>query len=139
MSVARLTEEYENVLKAELVAAIEKVPDLVQKLTKDAVAKVVEKRLGLEYRYGYWDLSGNHRDGEFVRLVTNTANQYVQDNAASLTKTFLAKMTKEDTEEVKDTYRAKLADAIDKLLEDRAEVESNAIVAKVLGKKEEEA
>ena len=136
MSVAQLTAEYETALKEELIKAIENVDNTVKQMVSECVAAVIGVKLGLKRTsYGLWEMSRYETNGEFVKLVTDAANAYIKDNAEPLTKTFLSKLSKEDTSELKDLYKSKLYDAVEDMMEEKAQEDSEAIFTRLTGKK----
>jgi hypothetical protein len=136
MSVAQLTAEYEKNLKEELIRAIENVEGTVKAMISECAAEVIGKNLGMKrLSYGSWEISRYHTDGKFADLVTNHANTFIEANGDALVKTYMARLTKEDTSELKEYYKTRLYEMIEEKLETKAQEDSEAIFAKLTGVK----
>jgi hypothetical protein len=136
MSVAQLTAEYEKNLKEGLIRAIENVDNTVKQMVSECAAAVIGAKLGLKRTsYGCWEISRYHTDGKFADIVTNHANDFVEESGASLVKTYMAKLTKEDTADLKEYYKTRLYEMIQDKLETKAQEDSEAIFTKLTGAK----
>jgi hypothetical protein len=133
MTAEELRVEYDRVVREHLTEAIRNVPKAVASLVNDAVAVIIGKELGLRRWYNTWELTYNQKDGEFVRIIKDAANQHIRDNAEELTRSFLAPLTKEDTRELKGMYRRQLYQAVEEAMEQRAMTERDSVVEKLFG------
>jgi hypothetical protein len=133
MTAEELRVEYDRIIREHLTLAIENIPRTVASLINEAIGTVVAKETGLRRCYGTWEMSYGQKDGEFVRLVKDAATQYIRDNAEDLTRVYLAPLTKEDTRELKGAYRTQLYRAVEERMEEKAQQECEAVVARLLG------
>jgi hypothetical protein len=133
MTAEELRAEYDRVVRKYLTEAILDVPRTVTSLVNEAVAVIVGKELGLRRWHNTWELTYNQKDGEFVRILKDAANQHIRDNAEELTRVFLAPLTKEDTRELKGMYRRQLYQAVEEAMEQRAMTERASVIEKLFG------
>jgi hypothetical protein len=133
MTAEELRVEYDRVVREHLTEAIRNVPRTVASLVNEAIAVIIGKELGLRRWYNTWELTQGQKDGEFVRILKDAANQHIRDNAEELTRAFLAPLTKEDTRELKGMYRRELYQAVEEAMEQRAAQERDLVVEKLFG------
>lgn len=138
MTVAQLKEIYAAELSHRLQEKIKQIPRIVDEAVQSVVCEVVGRTLGIERdAWGKWATryrTGDH-DLTFVHQIEESAQSYVEENADKLTKTYLSKISREDTEELKEAYREEVRNAAYSLMAEKARDEARKIFAKFDGKK----
>ena len=138
MTVAQMKEIYAKELSHQLQQKIKQIPHIVDEAVQSVVREVVGRTLGIERdAWGKWSTRFHHGDHDltFIHQIEESAEKYVADNADKLTKTYLSKISREDTEELKEAYREEVRNAAYSLMTEKARDEAKRIFAKFDGKK----
>jgi hypothetical protein len=138
MNIEQLKHEYENRLREQLQRQIDQIPRIVDEVVKSVVNEVVGNTLGISRdSWGKWDVRYHRGDHNFafVHQIEEAAQSYVDANADKLTKTYLSKLTSEDTEQLKDDYKGELYRCVNELMSQKAQAEALVIFDKLSPKK----